>query len=43
VSWHGRFSEEKAVRELGYRLRVTYAEALAETERYLAESGLIKR
>ena len=43
VPWRGRFSGEKAVRELGYRPRVTYAEALAETERYLTESGLIKR
>ena len=34
---------EKAVRELGYRPLVTYEEALAETERYLTESGLIKR
>jgi nucleoside-diphosphate-sugar epimerase len=42
VSWHGRFSGEKAVLELGYRPQVTYAEALAETERYLTESGLIK-
>jgi nucleoside-diphosphate-sugar epimerase len=42
-SWHRRFSGEKAVRELGSRPRVTYEEALAETERYLTESGLIKR
>jgi hypothetical protein len=33
----------KAVRELGYRPRVTYAEAPTETERYLTQSGLIKR
>jgi nucleoside-diphosphate-sugar epimerase len=43
VPWRGRFSGEKAVRELGYRPRVTYAEALAEIERYLTASGLIKR
>jgi nucleoside-diphosphate-sugar epimerase len=41
--WRGRCGGEKAVRELGYRPRVTYAEARAETERYLTESGLIKR
>lgn len=41
--WPGPFSGEKAVRELGYRPRVTYAEALAETERYLTASGLLRR
>lgn len=41
--WCGRISGEKAVRELGYAPRVTYAEALAETERYLQDSGIIQR
>jgi nucleoside-diphosphate-sugar epimerase len=40
--WRGRCSGEKATRELGYSPRVTYAEAMAEAERYLRESGLIK-
>jgi nucleoside-diphosphate-sugar epimerase len=40
--WCGRCSGEKAVRELGYVPRVTYEEAMAEAERYLRESGLIK-
>jgi nucleoside-diphosphate-sugar epimerase len=43
VPWRGRLSGEKAARELGYKPRVTYAEAMAETERYLTASGLIKR
>ena len=43
VPWRSRLSGEKAVRELGYRPLVTYEEALAETERHLTESGLIKR
>jgi nucleoside-diphosphate-sugar epimerase len=40
--WRGRCSGEKAIRELGYVPRVTYEEAMAEAERYLRESGLIK-
>jgi len=40
--WCGRSSGEKAIRELGYIPRVTYGEAMAEAERYLRESGLIK-
>jgi nucleoside-diphosphate-sugar epimerase len=40
--WRGRCSGEKAIRNLGYVPRVTYAEAMAEAERYLWESGLIK-
>jgi dihydroflavonol-4-reductase len=43
VPWPGHFSGEKAVRDLGYRPRVTYAEALAETEQYLTASGLLQR
>jgi nucleoside-diphosphate-sugar epimerase len=43
LPWCGRLSGKKAVRELGYVPRVTYAEALAETERYLRESGIIQR
>jgi nucleoside-diphosphate-sugar epimerase len=43
VPWCGRLSGGKAVRELGYVPRVTYAEALVETERYLRESGIIQR
>jgi nucleoside-diphosphate-sugar epimerase len=40
--WRGRCSGEKATRELGYLPRVTYEEAMAEAERYLRESGLVK-
>src|SRR5712691_441542 len=40
--WRGRCSGEKATRELGYIPRVTYEEAMAEAERYLRESGLVK-
>ena len=40
--WRGRCSGEKAARELGYLPRVTYEEAMAEAERYLRESGLVK-
>jgi nucleoside-diphosphate-sugar epimerase len=40
--WRGRCSGEKATRELGYVPRVTYEEAMAEAERYLRESGLVK-
>ena len=43
VPWRSRLQGEKAVRELGYRPLVTYEEALAETERHLTESGLVKR
>jgi nucleoside-diphosphate-sugar epimerase len=43
VPWRGRLSGAKAERELGYVPRVSYEEAMAETERYLAESGIIKR
>ena len=43
LPWRGHLSGEKAMRELGYRPRVTYEEALAETERYLTESVLITR
>ena len=40
--WRGRCSGERAARELGYIPRVTYEEAMAEAERYLRESGLVK-
>jgi len=43
VPWRGRLSGAKAERELGYVPRVSYEEALSETERYLTESGMIKR
>jgi nucleoside-diphosphate-sugar epimerase len=42
VPWRGRYSGAKAERELGYAPRVSYEEAMAETERYLAEIGMIK-
>jgi nucleoside-diphosphate-sugar epimerase len=41
--WHGRLSGEKAVRELRYAPSVSYEEAMSETERYLAECGIVKR
>jgi nucleoside-diphosphate-sugar epimerase len=41
--WRGRLSGAKAERQLGYTPRVSYEEALAETERYLARIGMIKR
>jgi len=43
VPWRGRLSGAKAERELGYVPRVSYEEAMSETERYLAQSGMIKR
>jgi nucleoside-diphosphate-sugar epimerase len=42
VPWRGRYIGAKAERELGYVPRVSYEEAMAETERYLAEIGMIK-
>lgn len=42
VPWRGRFSGAKAERELGYAPRVSYEEAMAETERYLAEIGMVR-
>lgn len=42
VPWRGRYSGAKAARELGYAPRVSYEEAMMETERYLAELGLVK-
>jgi len=43
ASWRGRFSGAKARRELAYVPRVSYDEAMAETERSLVELGLIRR
>jgi nucleoside-diphosphate-sugar epimerase len=43
VPWRGRFIGVKAERELGYVPRVSYEEAMAETEHYLAQVGMIKR
>lgn len=43
VPWRGRLSGAKAERELGYVPRVSYEEAMSETERYLAQTGMIKR
>ena len=40
--WRGHCSGEKAARELGYTPRITYEEAMAEAERYLRETGVIK-
>ena len=42
VPWRGRLSGAKAERELGYAPRVSYEEAMSETERYLAQTGMIK-
>lgn len=42
VPWRGHYSGAKAERELGGAPRVSYEEAMAETERYLAEIGMIK-
>ena len=42
VPWRGRFSGAKAERELDYAPRVSYEEAMAETEHYLAQIGMIK-
>lgn len=41
--WRGRYSAAKAERELDWTPRVSYEEAMAETERYLTEIGMIKR
>jgi nucleoside-diphosphate-sugar epimerase len=41
--WRGRLSGAKAVRELGYAPRVTYADALGEAEHDLVRSGLVRR
>jgi nucleoside-diphosphate-sugar epimerase len=41
--WHGRLSGAKAERDLRYTARVSYEEALAETERYLSQIGMITR
>jgi nucleoside-diphosphate-sugar epimerase len=41
--WRGRLSREKAERDLGYVCRVSYEEAMTETERYLLQRGMIKR
>ena len=43
VPWRGRYSGAKAERELAYAPRVSYQEAMAELERYLVETGMIKR
>jgi hypothetical protein len=43
VPWRGHFSGAKARRELAYASRVSYEEAMAETERHLVELGIIKR
>ena len=43
VPWRGRISGEKAKIELAYVPRVSYEEAMSETERALVQSGLIKR
>ena len=43
VPWRGRLSGAKAERELGYAPRGSYEEAMSETERYLAQSGMLKR
>ena len=43
VPWRGHYSGAKAERDLGYRPRVSYEEAMAEIERYLAQVGLLKK
>ena len=43
VAWRGRYAGAKAERELNYRPRVSYEEAMSEIERYLVETGLIER
>ena len=40
--WRGRLSGAKAERELAYVSRVSYDEAMAETEQYLRERGMTK-
>jgi nucleoside-diphosphate-sugar epimerase len=41
MNWYGRYLGDKAVAELGYVPRHTYAEAMQETEAYLRERGII--
>jgi nucleoside-diphosphate-sugar epimerase len=43
VPWCGRVVGAKAERELDYVTRVSYEAAMAETEGFLVESGMIKR
>jgi nucleoside-diphosphate-sugar epimerase len=43
VPWRGGLSGAKAERELGYAPRVSYEEAMAETERYLVQRGMVTR
>ena len=43
VPWRGHYSGAKAERDLGYRPRVSYEEAMVEIERYLAQVGLLKK
>jgi len=43
VPWRGQVSGAKAERELGHKPRVSYEEAMASTERFLVELGIVTR
>ena len=43
VPWRGRLDGTKAERDLGYRPRVSYEDAMRETERYVEALGLCRR